>query len=225
MKIILLIGSKRWSFNRRINAGFVEKLASFHDIQLSVFDRTTIIQQHKSILEAYNKIKPDVFICYAKLGKSRFVDAASKINCPKIMIDVDYSHRPVALQKLYKACGFDLILQRGAFSRPKDFSIPWIWLPFSADQKIFQPDKPFLKRTNKIGFAGSLNHSYPTRVRAVNTLRGKQLLVVCRKCFGGKYTSFLKQYRSYFTSTELNSPHGKMFEIRNKIRRSLRGIP
>lgn len=213
MKILLIIGSKRWAFNRRINGGFVEKLANFKDIQLSIFDRVSMLQHGQSILSLYNSIRPDVIICYAKIGKLNFAGVTNEIHCAKIAIEVDYNRRPLALQKLYRICKFDLVLQRGSFPAPNNYPIPWAWLPFSADPTVFHPGDPFRLRKNIVGFAGSSSHSYPIRLRAINILKQRQLLEVCRKCYGTNYQKFLRDNKAYLTSTELDSPHGKMFEI------------
>jgi hypothetical protein len=213
MKILLIIGSKRWSFNRRINGGFVEKLANFKDIELSVFDRLTMLQRGETILSLYNSLRPDVIICYAKIGKLNFASFTDQIHCAKIAIEVDYNRRPLSLQKLYKICKFDLVLQRGAFPAPKNYPIPWAWLPFSADPTVFHSSGPFRRRKNIVGFAGSSSNSYPVRLRAINILKQKQLLEICRKCYGSNYQKFLRENKAYLTSTELDSPHGKMFEI------------
>jgi len=213
MKILMIVGSKRWGVNRRINSGFAEKLANFKDIQLVVHDRNTLVEQEKTILNIYNNLKPDVIICYAKIGKSNFMKITDQIQCAKIAIEVDYHRKPLVLQKIYQRCKFDLVIQRGSFPSPSKYPIPWVWLPFSADEKFFHPDGPFRTRKNMIGFAGSANASYPVRLRAVNILKRKEVLAECKKCFGSNYPKFLRDHRAYLTSTELDSPHGKLFEI------------
>jgi hypothetical protein len=221
MKILILVGTKLNRFNHRINYGFIQKLSNFSDVQLEMHDRISMVRQKQNIKQIFERSKPDVLICYChagKLARLGLAEYSSKISCPKIMIDVDYSYNPLGLQQIYKNNKFDLILQRGSFPSPPNYPIPWAWLPFSADEKVFVPAKRFKRRINLIGFGGSVNRSYPVRSHAINLLRRSNLLSVCNSCYGDKYYNFLRSYRAYLTSTEfartnLYTPRGKMFEI------------
>lgn len=137
------------------------------------------------------------------------------VKCPKILIETDYhKHLRRNTFDIYTSNKFDLIIQRGAFEPNPYLDIPMVWLPFSADAKEFYPlTKGFERRLHSIVFAGSVKADiYAQRRKAIQILAGAGLLTNIGKIKTG-YPEALKQYQGGLTSTEIKSPHGKLFEM------------
>lgn len=214
MKILLLVGCKTHLFNHRINAGFVEKLSKNPNVEnLWLYEYRTVRKRNISIFSLYQDLKPDIVICYAHPAHFN-LDEIQKITCPKVCIEVDYYKSPASKISVYQRAKFDLVLQRGAFQLP-NFGIPTAWLPFSADPNVFSPLLRLKAKINCVGLAASIRAPiYSQRRIATNKLQSAGLLRICDKCFGDvKYSTFLRKTRIILTSTEINSPHGKLFEI------------
>lgn len=216
MKILLLIGCKTHLFNHRLNGGFMEKLANVPGVEkLWMYEYRQvdkILQSNQTLFDFYQDFRPDVVICYAKPGSFNMNDIA-KMPCAKVCIEVDYYRSPEGKIRTYKKGKFDLVLQRGAFSLP-EFGIPTAWLPFSADPNIFIPLLNLKPKVKAVGVAATMHAAiYNQRRIAANKLQQAGLLRTCQKCFGdNKYSNFLRKTRIILTSTEINSPHGKLFE-------------
>jgi hypothetical protein len=213
MKILLLFGCKTHLFNHRLNGGFMEKLRQLPGVEnLWSYEYRTIAKLKTTPLTLYQTLQPDIVICYAHVGHLN-VEDIEKIPCKKVCIEVDYYKNPHSKILTYKKCKFDLVLQRGAFQLPY-FGIPTAWLPFSADSKIFPPLLKLKRKANCVGLAASIQAPiYSQRRIATNKLQAAGLLNICNKCFGDvKYSTFLRRTRIILTSTEINSPHGKLFE-------------
>lgn len=218
MRILLIIGCKRFSISRRLNAGFVEKLINLPEVtELITYDFKTLISLQndlkKKLLDIYNEIKPDIVLCYAKAHSPVILPFLEKIDCPKVCIEVDYYKSPKSKEGIYKRGRFDLVIQRGSFVLSDD-TIPSVWLPFSADDKIFYPLSSISQQENFVGFSGSLTKIYSQRRSAVLKLTQANLLRECKCCYSDElYSSFLRRMKICLTSSEINSPHGKVFEI------------
>jgi hypothetical protein len=191
----------------------MQKLGKISGVEnLWIYEYRTISKLNTTPFSLYQKFKPDIVICYAHAGHFD-LDDIRKITCPKVCIEVDYYKSPKSKIGTYQRAKFDLILQRGSFRLP-EFGIPTAWLPFSADTNVFSPLLKLRRKENCVGLAASINAPiYSQRKIAANKLQAAGLLNICKRCFGDvKYSTFLRKTRIILTSTEINSPHGKLFE-------------
>ena len=201
-------------YNRRLHYDFISNLSNF--------------SEHKIILKknigninvVCKKYKPDAIIHYAQRyfeqGHRNYLNLPN-FPCLKVLILVD-AHKlkkNKVGQKFEYINSYHFVVQRGTYT-DKRIKCPSVWLPFSADENIFVPIE-YDKKIKKIGFAGTLNSTiYKQRRTAVSKLNANNLLVYQKdgsRIIGDAYTEFLKKYVGCLTSTELNSPHGKTFEI------------
>jgi spore maturation protein CgeB len=159
------------------------------------------------------KHRPDIVVAYTSydLPAQSFVG----VGCTKVLIETDFHVRARAGDLgWYNKNKFDLIVQRGAFDCRKDLGAPVVWLPFSADEKEFFP-KSFRRRSRKIGFAGSIGknpNNYAQRRAAVEMLQRADLIDKRARRIK-QYPKFIRNSVGFLTSTGLDSPHGKAFEV------------
>lgn len=216
MKLLLLFPSPRFGISRRLNAGFIEKLANFQDVtECRIFELAGLKQElslTKETLPQYCKRNGiDIFICYNKVGRSPFNQIA-KLSCAKVAIDVDFYKAMEGKSKVYERGKFDLVIQRGAFHQKLRPNVPMVWLPFSADENEFFPINS--KRKKRIGFAGSMDSFvYNQRKIAVRKLQNARLIEVCKNCKHNRYPVFLRSVMAALNSSEIDTPYGKVFEI------------
>ena len=217
---LLLVTRSDLNYNSRLRTLFFRKLDRYFDLSIIEAPKHDIRIRPEEAIEKYN---PDVILCHAhsKHLKGFF----KKFKCLKIMVAVDF-HKIVRKQdfSFYDSNKFDLIFQRGYINEYNDIC-PMVWLPFSADHEIFQPDwSNWNNRIKGVAFAGSHNAEvYQTRKKAIKKLSGllynannkiihKQSDIVKTK----KYTQFLKRYISYLNGADpmvFYTPYAKVFEI------------
>lgn len=212
MKIVLITKANENPYNSRINIDFLKKLSPMCEEFTVVkgFDKKKkkLLVKSKDI---YEKYKPDVIMCHAQhpLLNGFF----KNIPCMKAVVSVDF-HKLVKKNdfSFYKTNDFDLVINRGFISEKhkEHLRAPSIWLPWSADEKIFFPSD---KRENKIGFIGSKGtKSYEIRNKAIEKLSKSGILRVHNKSYEN-YPKILRSYKCILSSSEMDLAHAKLFEI------------
>jgi glycosyltransferase involved in cell wall biosynthesis len=182
--------------------------------------------------EIYERIQPDVVLCYASQFFITMDDLWSNMKCLKGCIEPDYHNFYFATSPSYKKQKwynqFDFVALRNG-NDPKDIQVPTFWWPWSADEKEFEFG-PFEGRRNIIGFAGSSVHElYKIRKNARDQLVNAGFLEDKKKSIlkteyttdrnstvwmgsNGKYQKYLRSIRCLMTSTENRGPFAKTFE-------------
>lgn len=204
LNILVLTKHKKGRIAERLHTAFLLGLRKFgHKIEV-------IYQFDKSKVSIEKLNGSDILLCYTSYGiRSQQI---SDLNCCKIIIETDfYKKVKGSLLGWYKSCGFDLIIQRGAYDSTLDVGVPMVWLPFSADPKEFHPDLS-IKRESVVAFAGSYTAGiYFQRRKAINELKRAGIYKEYVKS-KSEYADNLRKSLMWLTSTEINSPHGKVFE-------------
>jgi len=216
MRKILTIYSfnNPYHYNRRLHYDFISKLCNWSEHKI------VLKKDIKNIGKLYSDYKPDVIIQYAQ----RYFEAGHRnhLNLPNfpclkvlILVDAHKTKKKKFDQKFAYINSYDLVVQRGVYT-DKRIKCPSVWLPFSADENVFTPME-YDKKINKIGFAGTFDsYVYKQRREAISKLNANSLLVYNKnksRITGDAYPNFLRNYIGCLTSTELNSPHAKAFEI------------
>jgi hypothetical protein len=211
-RIVIISHRNKNPLNYRINAGFYNKLSDVCDCTMvDAYDKSTgIIYEPEYIMERYN---PDVVICHAH--HPYLQGYMRKFNkCLRVMIAVD-SWKMVRDNNpsFYIDNDFHLIVYRSSYDVEfhKKTGTEGVWLPFSASEKEFYPGKN--KRTNIVGFAGTVAPSYSQRIKAISILQKNSLLDFKGVISGGEYAKYLRSITVALTSADKGCVHGKTFEM------------
>lgn len=205
MKVLLISKIEKNKTSERLNLGFLRKLP-FNDYQEIKLFR----QKEKKLIRTKDEIKelkPDIIInnSHNPVLDNFFKD----FNCLKVQIAVDsWKIFRDSRESFYDQ--FDLIVNRRYF---KEYPLnkPNFWLPFSANNKEFQPNKKFDKRINQVLFIGTYNSKpYIQRRKAIENLN--ELVDNKGRILDKKYPKLLRKYKMFLNSNELDSPYGKLFE-------------
>ena len=210
--------------NRRIHYGVMDKFKNLcKDCHIYTVGDDIPSLTKVNAEKIYKRHKPDVFITYdgrIKTRKHYIGDATLKnIPCKKISICNDLPDKKDRNNyTFFYKNGFDLVFQRGTFVF-EDLDIPSVWLPYSADENVFNLD--IKNKNNKVGIAATYNPKvYIQRKKIMRILKRKKLLSLCdRPCkrYPEKYIQFLCSLKVGVTSVEtkdenFTTPKAKMFE-------------
>jgi len=215
---LLLVTRSDINYNSRLHTLFYRKLDKYFDLSVIEASKHNIQISPEKAIEKYN---PDVTLCHAH--SKHLMGFFKKFKCLKVMVAVDF-HKILRRQdfSFYDSNDFDVVFQRGYFESIDMW--PMVWLPFSADNSIFNPkwDK-WDDRIKQIAFAGSYKGKvYETRRRAINHLRGllyntndniiDELSHITKTTH---YSLFLQKYISYLNGADpmvQYTPYAKIFE-------------
>lgn len=210
MRILLLTKKYKNPHNRHLHFDFLMKLNGLCEVIPKQIVGYSGDGPSVTAEELYESYRPDIMMIHFH---GRHLNGYfKKVPCAKVMVAVD-SYKD-GVRAWYKSNDFDLIVQRGTYNTDWFKGFPMVWLPFSADHKRFVPD-PSVTRHDMVGFAGNWESPiYIWRRRALQKLEEAGLLIWPDGMLSPElYEKFLRTVVMGLTSTEISTPHAKVFEM------------
>lgn len=205
METLILTKENKNKTSHRLNLGFLSKLKN--SVVVEAFNKKTGWKMDiKDILDKYEV--PDVVMIHAHNNLAVDVLKQFPSSCLKVIIAVDsYKIQKNDEWDFYR--NFDLVILRHSINDNKT-PVTNYWLPFSASEEEFYPDKIEAKK-NSVSFVGTTGkEKYWQRAEAIRNLGD---LVVNYGKNIKEYSNILRSHTMCLNSAEINSPFGKVFEI------------